>query len=112
MKAGIILLGLILVILNTVIGGMFDGYATHSLILTDVSLILSTLIIFFMVSSSAADGFKIGLSLFFCITGLIRFICAFIAADSFKNNFPIIIFLVVLSVEIFSIFISNALKNK
>ena len=59
-----------------------------------------------------ADGFKIGFTVWFLITGFIRFICAIVMVDNLSQNIAFFIFLTFLGVEVFCLFLGKILKNK
>jgi hypothetical protein len=112
MKYTILLTGIILVLINTVAGLIFQDYATHKMLFADLSIILTTGILFLLYQMKTADGFKIGFSLLFGLTGLLRFICAVSSGDEFKNNYALLIFIIIFSLECVLIFVSHAMRNK
>ena len=62
-----------LVFFNTLMGLIISAYTPFNYLLTDLSLVLTTTVfIFLLASSKIDDGFKIGLSVLFSITGIVR----------------------------------------
>lgn len=59
-----------------------------------------------------ADGFKIGLTLLFGLTGLTRLICAESSTSEFKNNYAALVFTILFCIECALLFFSHALRNK
>jgi len=111
MKNGILIIGLVLVFLNTLIGFVFNKYSQFNIGFVDVSIIISTSLIYLVSRSELVDGFKIGLTTFYSFTGFIRIICAAVAASTFSNNTTVIIFISVIAIEIISTVVA-AFMNK
>jgi hypothetical protein len=112
MKNSFLVLGGILLLINTSVGLFFNSYNSFNMLMADVSILLSTTLFYAAYRSSIADGFKIGFTIFFAITGLIRFICSVVSPEQFKDNMAILIFIIFLAIEGISFFVGNTLKNK
>ena len=112
MQKIILVLGVILVILNSLLGLMWDSYSSFNMIMVDGSIVLSTLFLASLYLSSIAEGFKIGFTVWFLITGFIRFICAIVMIDSLSQNIAFFIFLTFLGIEVLCLFLGKILKNK
>ena len=112
MKNLILLTGIVIVLINTISGLIFQDYAIHKMLFADFSIILSTGLLYFMHQIKTADGFKIGFTLLFAITGLIRFICAISSSSEFKNNYAVLIFIIFFCIECVLIFVSHVMRNK
>ena len=108
----ILVSGTILVVLNTLLSQMWDSYSSFNVIMVDLSIILSTLFLAGLYYSSIADGFKIGFTVWFLITGFIRFICAIVMIDDLSQNIAFFIFLTFLGIEVLCLFLGKILKNK
>ena len=63
MKNSFLVFGGLLVLINTSAGLVFSSYKPFNMILADVSIILSTILIYGAFKSTIADGFKIGFTL-------------------------------------------------
>jgi len=112
MKKSIFFTGIILVIINTVSVLIFQEYETYNMLFADFSILLTTGLLYMMYQMKTADGFKIGFTLLFGLTGLVRFICAVSSSSEFKNNYAILIFIILLCIEGLLIFVSHAMRNK
>ena len=112
MKKAILYSGIILIILNSIIGFMSSGYKQSNVILVDLSLLISIGLIYGVVESKIADGFRIGLTVLFSITGFIRVIVALSSNEEVKDNFSIMILLVILAFEVICFVVSKFLDNK
>ena len=76
MKNSALALGGLLILINTAAGLVFSSYNPFNMAMADASILLSTALIYGVYKSTIADGFKIGFTIVFAITGLIRFICS------------------------------------
>ena len=100
MKNLILILGALLIALNTLIGLMVTDYATLNFLLADLSIALSAGIIYFVTKSKMADGFKIGLTVLFFFTGIARCLCVALAPKALADNTLFIVAVAILFFEI------------
>lgn len=112
MKKSILFLGFILILLNSAMGVILSGYNPINVGLVDLSIAISTGLIYYTSVSPMNDGFKIGLNYLFNFSGIIRAFCALFINGEIKNSLSLIIFMIILSIEIILIFVSENLKNK
>jgi hypothetical protein len=112
MKNSFLILGGLLVLINTTIGIVFSSYKPFNMVMADASILLSTLLIYGAYKSAMADGFKIGFTVVFAITGLIRFICSVVLLEQFKDNTAFLVFIIFLAIEGLSFFVGNSMNNK
>jgi hypothetical protein len=70
MKNLLLIAGFILIVLNTLIGLMISKYSPFNYLMVDLSLLISTVLIYLFSNSNISDGYKIGLTVLFAITGL------------------------------------------
>ena len=99
MKNLILIIGVLLIALNSLIGLILSGYSTESFLLSNLSLAISAGIIYFVTCSKMSDGFKIGLASFFVVTGVVRFLCVALAPATWENNLLAIVAAGVLMIE-------------
>ena len=112
MRNTILLIGIIMALINTVASFIAPDYATHKMIFADLSILLTTGLLYLLYRLETAAGFKIGLTLFLGLTGLIRYICAVSSNNKFQDNYSILIFITALCFECVLIFISYTMRNK
>jgi hypothetical protein len=112
MKNSIVLTGSILTLLNTVIGLILSSYPNFNMIFADISILLSTGILYFLFQSNAADGFKIGVGFIAVLSGFGRFLCAVFSSSQLENNIGLIIFLFLITLEVITIFVAQKLSSK
>lgn len=112
MKNIAFLVGICLILLNSVAGLYIFDYSTVGLLASTFSIFISTLLVYFILASTLGDGFKIGLSFFFGLTGLSRFISAIFLPDHFARSYAFLIFSVLIVIEIILYALAFALKDK
>lgn len=112
MKNSFLVLGGLLVLVNTSVGLVFSSYNLFNMVMADISITLTTALIYASFKSTMADGFKIGFTFFFALTGLIRLICSITSPEQFKDNIALLVFIIFLSIEILSVIVGSSLKNK
>ena len=112
MKNNILLTGVVMTILNTIIGLVLTDYSNFNMVFADVSILTSTGMVYYLFQSSFADGFKIGLSFFFLLSGVARFLCAVFSSEEMENNIAIIVFMCFIAIESISYFAAKYLSSK
>jgi hypothetical protein len=99
-------------VLNTIIGLIISCYEPLNYLLADLSLALSTGIIYGVICSKVTNGFKIGLTSLFFITGIIRCLCVALASTTLANNISYIVAVAILFFEIICLSTSVMISNK
>lgn len=112
MKNSFLFLGALLILINSTIGLVFDSYSTYNMAMADLSIMLSIGLIYAAYKNMMADGFKIGVTVLFAISGLVRFVCSVVSPEQFKNNVALLVFVIIFSMECLVFFVGNNLKNK
>jgi len=100
MKKTILIIGALLIVLNTVVGLVISSYEPLNFLMADLSIALSAGIMYFVACSKMADGFRIGLSVFFSFTGLVRYFCMALMPSALEDNVVILVAAGVLMLEL------------
>jgi len=90
MRNLILIIGTLCVVLNTLIGLILSDYTTLNFLMANLSLILSTGIIYWVTFTKMVIGFKIGLTGLFVFTGIVRCLCVALMSSAWENNAYII----------------------
>ena len=101
----------ILIILNTLIGLLVTSYLPFNYLLVDSSLVLTTVLIYLFSNSNISAGFKIGLTVLFCLFGLLKTVFLIIAPPHFTDNGFIITVLTITVIEILCLMSAFAMKK-
>ena len=113
MKNSLLLFGGLLLLINTSAGIVFSSYNAFNIGLADFSIILTTVLIYLLYNNSSnPDGFKIGFTLFFALTGFGRFVCSLLSTNQMDGNIAIFVFIILLAFEGLSLFVAGAMKDK
>jgi hypothetical protein len=112
MKNIFLIIGILFILLNSIFGIIISNYNVFNILFVDLSLLLTTLIYYYLYNSLILDGFKIGFTLLFAFTGFIRLMCSFFSPNEIINNFALIFFIILLCIEITLIYIGKHLNNK
>ena len=112
MKNTILIMGIVLTSLNTLIGAFLNGYLNFNMIFADVSILISTLLLYLLMRSSMKEGYKIGLGFIFILLGIARYICAITASNEFENNLALILFICLITFEVMAVFVAQKLSTK
>lgn len=112
MKKIVLIIGGLIFLINTIIGSIFSSYDDFNVILVDINILITIGLLYFLIDSKISDGFKIGLTVLFSITGLIRVLISFFFSENIKDNFSIIILLFLLALEIICLLVSRYLTEK
>ena len=99
MKNLILTIGTLFIALNVLTWCILTNYSTLNFVLTNLCIAFSMGIIYVVANCKLAAGFKIGLTVIFILTGIIRFLCVLFAPAVLKNNLFIIIAASVLLIE-------------
>lgn len=98
MRNLILVTGGTLLIFNTLIGLIISAYPTFNFWVADISIIISTALLYVIGSIKLDDGYKIGLSLLF--TGLVRFVCSIALPNYTENN---VVLLLIIGIVLFEL---------
>lgn len=112
MKKTIVIIGVLLIILNTLAGVIFQNYSTNNVVFGDVSLLITFALIYIMLNIQSTSGMKIGFGFGYVISGFLRFICALSASPNFKNDFALFLFLIILVIEFIISLVYVKISNK
>ena len=99
MKNIYLIIGLLLVLVNSFIGLILTDYQTYNWILSDAIIIVNTLLLQYISRSEINDGFKVSMTLIFPIIGLISFLMSLNLEEKFENNISFIGILILVSLQ-------------
>ena len=108
----ILLLGTLLIIVNTIIGLLLSNYLPFNWISVDIVLLINTILLY-QISSNAiiSNGYKISLSLIFPLLRLTSIILAILSTEKYKDNYYLIGFISILAIEIILFLLAKNIKS-
>jgi len=112
MKKMLLATGLILILMNSTIGLIYQDYTISKMLLGDFSILLTFVLLFISSGLPTPDAYKIGYAGIISFSGLIRFICAVMTGPLIINNWPPLLFIIVFGIECILLMIIYAMRNK
>jgi hypothetical protein len=83
-------IGLILILLNSLIGLIISSYSTFNWLTNDIILLINTILLSLIANSKQKDGFKISFSFILPIIGLIQLILGMKMVNHLEDNYKLI----------------------
>ena len=111
MKKLILVVGILLIVFNTLVGLLISIYSPFNYLMVDLSILISTVLIYFFSNSNISDGYKIGLIVLFTMTGIAKAVCCIAAPSHFKDNTFIVIVIGLVVFEITCLLSAFAMKK-
>ncbi|MDB4606441.1 hypothetical protein OAH04_01465 [Crocinitomicaceae bacterium] len=103
--------GLLILVLNSLIGLMLSGYAPFNWILNDVVIFVNILLFNILAASKVKDGYKIGLTFVFTVFGSIEFLLGVFMNNYFINNLFLILLSIVFMIHIGLLIVVSSLNK-
>lgn len=111
MKNIYIILGFIAVLINSLIGVIFKNYETFNWLTANAVIILNVILLQILSHSKISDGFKVALNFIFLVLGFVTFILSIRLEKQIENNVLLSVMIILLSIQIFLLIITNTLKS-
>lgn len=111
MKNIYIILGFIAVLINSLIGVIFKNYETFNWLTANAVIILNVILLQILSHSKISDGFKVALNFIFPVLGFVTFILSIRLEKQIENNVLLSVMIILLSIQIFLLIITNTLKS-
>lgn len=101
MKRGVVIsvVGLLIVIINILVGLIYPNYDVFNNILVNFSILSSTIMFFMIFSHTKINTFPFALSVIFGLSGLAKICFSFFSNDHWRNNFLVFLIMVITLVE-------------
>ena len=112
MKNIYIIIGLVVVFINSIIGMIFTTYETFNWLTADVVIILNIILLQVLYYMNISDGFKIALNFIFIVIGFSSFILSIILDNKIEDNILLSSIIVLFSLQVILLILTNALKSK
>lgn len=110
MKQVIVFIGVILLLLNVLIG--YSIYTKFNLWLTSGTIVWTTLALCLTYGGGIKDGFKIALTMLFMLLGIAEFVLAIFAPTGLGNNPMLVSLIVLFAIQIILLFVINTVSRK
>ena len=111
MKNIILITGIIFLVTNLLIGMIISFYPNFNMWLNCVVIGTNTILLYSLNMITLKDAFKISLSSFFAIMGIIEFILGMFAPEQMKDNWYLIIIIIALLIKAILLVITNMISK-
>ena len=111
MKNIYIIIGAVVVLINSLIGLIFSSYHSLNWLSSDIIIIINAVLLHLLAHSKINDGFKVALTFIFPIFGFISFCFSLSMVDKVENNISLVGILILTSIQIIFLIIANSLKT-
>lgn len=108
----ILVIGLVLIVFNTMVGLLLSSYDFFVCTMVDLSFVITTGLLYFLFGGNLVNAFKTSLFCVFIFTGLVRTICMACMDDTIKNNGFMLVALGITFFELLLIAITYFLNDK
>lgn len=112
MKYISIAIGGVLLIVNISLGLLLSNYPTFNWILNSIVIILFVFFQYIVSIIKLKDGYRVAFNCLFPCFAMIEYICGLFADDSISDNFSLIIILLIITLQVILLSISNYLSKK
>ena len=107
-----LIFGVIILLLNTVLGFLITNYESFNWIFADFVIVINVLIVQKFIDGNISDGFKVSGIFILFILALISFILAILSPNKIQDNYFFVGFLFILMVQITLYFLFKSLYSK
>jgi hypothetical protein len=104
--------GILAILFNSIAGIVISDYSITNWLLADISLLVSTGIVFSLYSHFLDNAFKAVFTFLFLISGLIRYILCFFVASTLEDNWMALTVTALFFIEILFFVFGLVLKKK
>jgi ABC-type lipoprotein release transport system permease subunit len=104
-------IGLILILLNSLIGLISSSYSTFNWVTNDVILLLNTVLISLVANSKQKDGFKISFSFLLPVIGLVQLILGSMMMNQFEDNHKLIFIICLFMIQLFFVLLGKVFSK-
>lgn len=106
----ILILGSLLLSVNTLFGLIISSYLPLNWVAVDVVFLINMLLLYKISTSQMNNGYKVSLSFIFPFLGIISTILAVLSPDKFKDNYCLVGYVFILFIEVVFYLLATNLK--
>ena len=106
-----LIIGTLIIIVNSIIGLIFNSYTTFNLLSSDLVILINTFFLYYISNSKIHDGFKVALSFILPSLGLLSYILSLKLENTIENNLILVFLISIISIQFILLVITNYLKK-
>lgn len=103
MKNAILFIGVFFLLLNMVLYFLLSSFVLNKFLISEISIVLSFTLLFYIAASNIDDGYKIILTLSFVLTGISKIVLSLFFNPPFRDNGIFIAIVIITALELLSI---------
>ncbi|MEQ9288692.1 MAG: hypothetical protein RIG77_17355 [Cyclobacteriaceae bacterium] len=100
MKNLIVISGIVLLLLNGLTFLIIESYDSDSIVASEISLLVSVLLLYLVAISKLDDAFKIALTFGFILTAIVKYILSLYFSMPFTNNYVFLVLAILTGIEV------------
>ncbi|MBQ0153867.1 MAG: hypothetical protein KBS70_03675 [Bacteroidales bacterium] len=112
MKHLTLIIGVLLLVLNFVIGLIVSAYDTFNMSVNSGVILITTIFIWLLYKMALRDAYRISLTLLFVVIGIIQFVIGCFMPQQFHDNWVLLIEILCFGFEVLMIIVTNFISNK
>ena len=107
----ILIVGSLLLFVNTLFGLIISGYLPLNWVAVDIVFLINMLFLYKISTGQMNSGFKVSLSFIFPFLSIVSIILAVLSPDKFKDNYFLVGYVFILFVEVVFYLIAKNIKS-
>jgi len=111
MKKVFMFSGLLLLMLNSLLGLILSRYEPFNWIINDIIILINVAFLAYLATSQIKDAFKFGLTLLLFVAGLAEFIMGFFMESHIIDNFLFILIITAIIIQLGSLVLVRWIDN-
>ena len=111
MKNTFIYTGILLLLLNSVVGLIVSTYDAFNWMVNDVVIVFNTLLLISLTFFKIKEGFKFGISFLFMALSIVEFVLGLFIENSFIDNWLLILMLIAVLIQVASMVVVRNLSK-
>ena len=106
-----LIIGLILILINSIFGWLFTFYPLLNCVISNFVIIINTILLLILGRSNINDGFKISLSFIYPFIGFVTFILSIGVNSELHNNNKLALIIILVAIQTLILFVVKNFKN-
>jgi hypothetical protein len=111
MKNLYLIIGFILILINSIFGWLFTFYPLLNCLISNFVIIINIILLLILGRSDINDGFKISLSFIYSFIGFVTFILSIGLNNQLQNNYKLALIIILVAIQTLLLFIVRRFKN-
>ena len=111
MKKIFIYSGVLLLMLNSLLGLILSAYEPFNWVLNDGVILVNIALFYYVAVSNIKDGFKFSMTMFFFVSGLAEFLLVLFMKSYFTDNLLLLLLCLILIIQVGVLAVVRSISN-